>query len=113
MADSLSRYYKFHWQGHCYAYRSTYSEDYVAWDIDPNESEWHNTHKILNSGWVADLEKDHDPNDFPKLHHFVLCTSDYVIEVLSEEEPLIQQWVVPSEKPPTEKYIEEVTGSHR
>src|ERR1700677_2203242 len=76
--------FKFIWERYT-AYRSTYAVDYTAWDFDPNDSDWHNTHKILNSGWVSALEENYDADyEFPNLQHFVLCTSDYVTEILSE-----------------------------
>jgi hypothetical protein len=58
--------------------------------------------KVLNSGWIAELKSNYDVNyQFPELQHFVLCSSDYVIEVLAESEPLIREWTVPKEKEPT------------
>jgi hypothetical protein len=100
-AENQSRCFKFIWEEH-YAHRSTNAAAYLAWDLDTDESNWRNTHKILNSGWLSELVKNHDNNyDFPILQHFVLCTADHVTEILSEVEPLIKQWIVQTEKPTT------------
>jgi hypothetical protein len=83
--------FEFIWQRYC-AHRTTDEGQFLPWDLDPEDSQWHHTHKVINSQWISYLSHSNDLLAilYPKLQHFVIATSDYWIEVLSEQEPVIR-----------------------
>jgi len=82
--------FQFAWPKYC-AYRSTDEAQFIAWDLDLNDSNWQHTHLVRDSLWIADLMEGNDLLEFhyPGIQHFVICTMDYVTEILSHVNPEI------------------------
>ncbi|HEY9773533.1 MAG TPA: hypothetical protein V6C81_06960 [Planktothrix sp.] len=82
--------FEFIWDSFC-AYRLIDEAQFVPWEILPNDIEWHHTHKVIDSGWIAELGdgNEHLAMQYPKLQHFVVATDAFWIEILSENEPEI------------------------
>ncbi len=63
------------------------------------------TFQIRCSPWIAELEQ-HEPlfaTVFPNLKHFLICTEDDVIEVLSDETPTFREIAPAADTPPAGK----------
>jgi len=86
------RVFKFTWPTF-YSYRSTMEGDGLPWSLAAKEP-WLSgcTQQLSESDWIRGLRErsDYFQTVHPNAIHYVICTSTYVIEVLSNERPEIE-----------------------
>jgi hypothetical protein len=83
--------FRFVWK-EFFSYKVTLEEHGVPWPCSTQDTKWGCTNKVLNSSWLASLKDGDGYVDLlhPDAEHFVVITSDYVIEVISNQDPEIQ-----------------------
>lgn len=89
------RSYCFKWN-RFYAYRNTLEEHGLPWDLDTSgSSKSGNTNKVLNSLWISSIREVDGYLDMleENAQHFVIYTTDYVIEVMASSEPDITELI--------------------
>lgn len=74
------------------AYTCAKEEYAVPWDVDgTNSSSSGCTHMVDNSSWIQELKTGTGLLDLrsPNLKHFVIVSDEYVVQIISSEEPEI------------------------
>jgi hypothetical protein len=86
----------FKWHRFC-AYRNTLEEHGgVPWHLSDEQKLSGCTHLVTDSSWISYMREGDDLVDLlhPNANHYVICSGDYVTEIISNVEPEIFQMPV-------------------